>query len=69
MFPKIENTFLWIRSWGRRESVLQIVEPGEFMNMDRFLFIELVPEGILHSSEDNLLVRITTTNNKSVAFV
>jgi hypothetical protein len=57
VFRKIKDTFLGISSLGRKASVLLITEPGEFTNMERFLFIECVPERTFHSSEDTRLIQ------------
>jgi hypothetical protein len=64
MFRKIENTFLGTISWGRRESVLLVVKPEEFTNMDAFYLLNM-----FHSSENAMLIRITTDRRLSAKFV
>jgi hypothetical protein len=39
MFGEIEDRFLRIRSWRRKDFVLLITEQGELMNMNHFLLI------------------------------
>jgi hypothetical protein len=40
MFGKIENKFLGGRCWGRKNSILLIIENGEITNMSIFVLVK-----------------------------